>query len=66
MGLGGNMATKEVLQGRLVYLTEQLINLNAAASVMNDIFKDVDLFDDERLELEIAIRQTRHELRGSK
>lgn len=56
------MTKKAILRGRLEYLTEQLINLNAAASVMNNIFKDADLFDEERMELENNIRLTKIEL----
>lgn len=56
------MTSKAILEGRLEYLTEQLINLHAASEVMGVIFQDAELFIEEKLELEGNITATRIEL----
>ncbi len=56
------MTTKAILEGRLEYLTEQLINLKASKEVMNVIFQDAELFLDEYHELTAAIVKTKLEL----
>ncbi len=56
------MTDKCILEGRLEYLTEQLINLRAAQEVMGVIFQDAELFLDEYHELTTAIVKTKLEL----
>lgn len=56
------MTAKCILEGRLEYLTEQLINLRASKEVMNVIFQDVGLFQEELEELTQKIVDTKMEL----
>lgn len=60
------MTAKCILEGRLEYLTEQLINLQSAQEVMRVLFQDAELFLDGYQELTTAIMKTKQELGGLK